>query len=261
MLGVTTLGLVVAGCGADTEESATGTPEPGTSEAATSDSAGSTTAASSSGGSVEEALATAYAGVLGAPPSTPTEPIADQSAWVVSCGQQVSTCSTPSAAAVDAAEAIGWTASVCDGQLNPEGWSACIREGISAKSTAILQIGQDCSSFRAALQEAKAADITTIGVGGNDCDVDGGEKEFAATTQKLADFTSQEWWNRMGALQADWIIGKTDGAAQVLSLNFTDASLGAWIQEGFEAELATCADCAVVENSTSPTRMSAAAPW
>jgi len=110
-----------------------------------------------------------------------------------------------------------------------------------------MQIGQDCSSFRAALQEAKAADIVTIGVGGNDCDVDGGAKEFTATTQKLADLTSEEWWRQMGALQADWIIGKTDGKAQVLSLKFTDATFGAWLQDGFESELATCADCAVVE--------------
>ena len=116
LLGATALVLVLVGCGSDTADP----------EAAPSDPASSVTTAAGppepvSGVDPAAALAKAYAGILGELPTTPTEPVADQSIWVVSCGQQVSTCSTPSAAAVEAAEAIGWTAKVCDGQLNPNG--------------------------------------------------------------------------------------------------------------------------------------------
>ena len=136
-------------------------------------------------------------------------------------------------------------ATSCDGKLNPQGWSECIRQGISAKVDGIIVIGQDCSSFQSALQEAKNAGIPTIGAGGNDCDISGGDKLYSATTQMLPDMTAQQWWEKMGALQAAWIIDKTDGKASVLSLKFTDAIWGGWIQDGFEAELATCDGCKV----------------
>lgn len=202
---------------------------------------------SGSGGGTTGGSAEAYAGVLGTPPTAPSQAPAGASVWVVSCGESVPTCATPAAGAASAAEAAGMSATVCDGKLNPQGWSECIRQGISADVDGIVVIGQDCSSFQAALQEAKAAQIPTVGAGGNDCDVAGGEKLFSATTQMLPDLTSQDWWEQMGALQADWLIGKTDGKAQVVSLEFTDAIWGGWIQEGFEAALDACEDCAVVE--------------
>jgi ribose transport system substrate-binding protein len=226
--------------------------------AACSNSAtGSSTASSpaSSGGSAapvagatDPAAASkkAYTGVVEQPPSSPVKPAANALAWVVSCGQQVPTCAGPAAAAVTAAKTAGWDVKLCDGKLNPQGWAACIRQGISAKATGIIVIGQDCNSFQAALQEAKAAGIPTIGAGGNDCDVTGGQKLFSATVQSLAKMTNQQWWAELGALQADWIIAKTNGKAQVLSVQFTDAVWGGWIQDGFTKELATCADCKVV---------------
>ena len=187
----------------------------------------------------------AYAGLLGTPPTEPSKAPAGAKVWVVSCGESVPTCATPSAGAVDAAKAAGMEATVCDGKLNPQGWSECIRQGISAQVDGIIVVGQDCSSFQSALQEAENAGIPTIGAGGNDCDIAGGDKLFSATTQMMPDTTAQEWWEKMGALQADWIIGKTDGKASVVSLRFTDAIWGGWIQDGFERELASCSDCKV----------------
>jgi ribose transport system substrate-binding protein len=192
------------------------------------------------------AYKTAFAGVTGAPPTASVQPAAHVLAWVVSCGQQVPTCAGPAGAAVAAAKAAGWDAKLCDGKLNPQGWAACIRQGISAKASGIIVIGQDCNSFQAALQEAKSAGIPTIGAGGNDCDVTGGTKLYSAVVQNLPGLTAQQWWAKLGALQADWIIGKTGGEAQVLSLQFTDAIWGGWIQDGFSKELATCGGCKIV---------------
>lgn len=218
----------------------------GSSPAAPAGSTAASTGASPAANDPAAAAGKAYAGVLEQPPSAPVKPAAHVLAWVVSCGQAVPTCAGPSAAAVAAAKTAGWDAELCDGKLNPQGWAACIRQGISAKATGILVIGQDCNSFQAALQEAKAAGIPTIGTGGNDCDVTGGQKLYAATVQSMAKMTNQQWWAQLGALQADWIIGKTAGKAQVLSLRFTDAIWGGWMQDGFTKELATCTGCKVV---------------
>ena len=226
----------LSGCGASDDSNA---DSPSTS--------GSTAAADSTQDAGAEAVGidAAYAGILGTPPTEPSKAPAGAKVWVVSCGESVPTCATPAAGAVAAAKAAGMEATSCDGKLNPQGWSECIRQGISAKVDGIIVIGQDCSSFQSALQEAKNAGIPTIGAGGNDCDISGGDKLYSATTQMLPDMTAQQWWEKMGALQAAWIIGKTDGKASVLSLKFTDAIWGGWIQHGFEAELATCDGCKI----------------
>jgi ribose transport system substrate-binding protein len=215
--------------------------------AGTSTPAADASSAPSSAGSPDAALKKAYAGVTGQAPTAAVKPAGKAFAWVVSCGQQVPTCAGPAQAAVTAAKAIGWKASVCDGKLNPQGWAACIRQGITAKASGILVIGQDCNSFQAALQEANTAGIPTIGTGGNDCDVTGGKKLYAGTVQNLAHMDAKQWWAELGALQADWIIGKTGGKANVLSLQFTDAIWGGWIQDGFQTELATCSACKIAD--------------
>jgi ribose transport system substrate-binding protein len=227
-ISVAAVGLAASGCGDDSDASA--------SDAATGGSSSSSAS-----------LAKAYKGVVGQPPIEAATPEAGAKVWVVSCGEQVPTCATPAEAAVDAAKVAGMSPTLCDGKLNPQGWADCIRQGISAQSDGIIVIGQDCASFQAALQEAKSAGIPVIGAGGNDCDVTGGENLYAATLQNLPDMTNQEWWGTIGALQADWIIGKTDGKAKVLSLKFTDAIWGGWIQDGFTKELATCSGCEVVD--------------
>jgi len=227
LMGAATL----AGCGGDDHSSTSNGSENGSSES-----------------SSQDALDKAYEGILGTPPAGPTAPPGGKrggTVWVVSCGQSVPTCATPSQAAADAAKAAGFDASVCDGKLSPQGWADCIRQGISAKAAGIIVVGQDCAAFAAALQEANDAGIPTIAGGGNDCDVVGEPKRFSATVQNMPDMTQQQWWEEMGALQADWLIGKTSGKANVLSLKFTDSIWGGWVQDGFEAELKTCNGCKV----------------
>ncbi len=231
--------LLLTACGGDDADTAANTSG-GTTPAADGGT-GSTEV-----GSPEEVLAAAYAGVLGEPPTEQAAATGDKSVWVVSCGESVPTCSAPAAAAAEAAEAAGWSADVCDGQLNPQGWGTCIRQGISAGTDGIVIIGLDCVTLQGPLQEARDAGIITIGAGGVDCDVTGGESLYSATVQNLPGVSAEDWWKQMGALQAKWIIGKTDGQAEVLSLRFADGLFGPWIQEGFEEELsASCADCSI----------------
>jgi len=69
---------------------------------------------------------------------------------------------------------------------------------------------------------------------------------MASERLQLPDVSIGDYWKLNGKLQADWIIGKTDGKAKVLLVNFTDPIWGPWISEGFKTELATCNGCSIV---------------
>jgi ribose transport system substrate-binding protein len=207
-----------------------------------------TSAATGGGGSADaaKALAAAYAGQLGQPPTTPTKPKAGVNLWVVSCGESVPSCSTVTAAAMEAGQAVGWTVNKCDGKLNPGDWGACIRQAISAKANVIIPMGIDCPAVQAPVAEANAAGIKVVGGGGADCTAAGGQKGFASERLQLANTSIEQYWNLNGKLQADYLIGKTNGAAKVLLLTFTDPLWGPWIADGFKKELATCSGCSIV---------------
>jgi ABC-type sugar transport system substrate-binding protein len=191
-------------------------------------------------------LEEAYAGTFQAPPTEPVEVTDGISLWHVSCGEAITTCAQPAAGTVEAATAVGWEVNVCDGKLNPEGWGTCIRQGIAAGADVISLTGIDCAPVAGPLAEAAEAGITTIGVGANDCDVTGGEALFTATTQTLPDTSYEAWWKNVGAMQAKWLVGVNDGAAQVLQIVFPDPAFGPIMAAGFDEEIAQHADSSIV---------------
>jgi ribose transport system substrate-binding protein len=217
------------------------------SSATTSGAGGASGGASSgaSGGAAAADLAAAYKGATGTPPTASVKAKVGVKLWVVSCGQQVPSCATATAGAMEAGKLVGWTVSMCDGQLNPGGWGNCIRQAASAHADVVIPIGIDCVSVQAPMQEAAAAGTKIIGGGGADCDAAGGKKVMASERLQLPDTSIKEYWHLNGKLQADWLIGKTGGKAKVLLLNFTDPLWGPWITEGFKAELATCSGCSI----------------
>ncbi len=215
-----------------------------------SDSSSASSASGGDGGSVssgsQELLDVAYEGRLGMPPTTATTPPEDVELWVVSCGEQVPSCAAPVAGAVEAAEAVGWTVDVCDGQLNPNGWGTCVRQAVSAGADVIIPIGIDCPAVQQPFQEARDAGVTVVGGGGADCDAVGGEALWASERLQLEGVSVQDMYVLQGKLAADWVIGRTDGQAKVLHLVFTDPLWGPWLAQGFADEMATCDGCEIV---------------
>ena len=120
---------------------------------------GSSAAAGGDSGASQQALQAAYKGVTGTPPTTATKPKSGVNAWVISCGQQVPSCATPTAAIQQAAQTAGWTVKICDGQLNPDGWGSCMRQAVSAKATVVFPVGIDCASIQQPFSEAKSAGV------------------------------------------------------------------------------------------------------
>jgi ribose transport system substrate-binding protein len=216
------------------------------SEVTSGPDAAAETGSDSSSTDSQEVLQVAYEGQIGAPPTASATPPDDVNLWVVSCGEQVPGCSIPTAAALEAAQTVGWTADVCDGELNPTGWGNCVRQAVSGGADVIIPIGIDCASIQQPFQEARDAGVTIVGGGGVDCDESGGQPLWATERLQLDGFSPQELYELQGKLAADWLIGKTDGEARVLQLVFTDPVWGPWITQGFESELATCEDCAIV---------------
>lgn len=203
---------------------------------------------STSGTTVDSAalLSEAYAGVTAAPPTDPVDVTEGLSLWFVSCGESITTCSNPAKGATEAAETIGWSSSICDGKLNPEGWGTCIRQGIAAGAEVIMTGGLDCAAISGPLAEAKDAGILTVGIAGNDCDASGGDPLFSGVTQNLDGGSYKDWWVTLGALQAKYLVGANDGAAKVLNIEFKDAIFGPFITEGFTAELAKYPESEIV---------------
>ena len=252
-MGATSLAAaaVLTACGSSSSPSTSASSAAGTSGAAgaASGSAGSSGSSSAGAGSGSPAdfLQKAYAGTLGKPPTTAPAHKSGVSIWLVSCGQISVSCSNPVASATEAAKALGWTVNVCDGQLNPTGWASCIRQATAAKPTAILPVGLDCPLIQQPLVEANKAGTKTIAAGGLDCADLGGPKVFSGTLPYLAGVSGSDWWRGLGALRADYLIGKTNGKAKVLELNFSDAVWGPMQTEGFDKELAKCSGCSVVK--------------
>lgn len=204
---------------------------------------------SASGPTGEEATAAleaAYTGETGEPPTVETSPPADVNLWVVSCGEQVPSCSTPVAGMKEAGELIGWNVTVCDGQLNPGGWGTCLRQATSAGADVVIPVGIDCVSVEAPMREAVDAGVEIVGGGGSDCTAVGGDSLLASERLQLPDTSIEDYWRLNGQLQADWLIGKSDGAAKVLLINFTDPVWGPWITAGFTDRIAECEECEIV---------------
>lgn len=201
-------------------------------------SSGESTDSSSNIGLSQEAAAaleTAYTGVGGTVSIDPISNIpASENVYVVSCGEMVPGCSVPAAAAASAAKAIGWNATIADGKLNPEGFATAIRQGIAGGATVIVPIGIGCGVAQAAFQEAVDAGIKIIGGGGpDDCD----PKLWTSERQWVTGQEGPAMWASFGALQADYVFGKTNGNANPVVINFTGQVWGQWITDGFNAEL------------------------
>lgn len=181
------------------------------------------------------ALETAYTGVGGTVAIDPISDIpADENVYVVSCGEQVPGCSVPAAAVASAAEAIGWKATIADGKLNPEGFATAIRQGVAGGATVIVPIGIGCGVAQAAFQEAVDAGIKIIGGGGpDDCD----PKLWTSERNWITGQAGPAMWGQFGALQADYVFGKTNGDVNAVVINFTGQVWGQWLTDGFNAEL------------------------
>ncbi|GAA4231618.1 substrate-binding domain-containing protein [Actinomadura meridiana] len=210
----------------------------------------------SSSGDATSSTTTAALGALtgtdtyGRPPAKAPAVAGGKKVWIVSCGQSAIGCQTGADAAKKAAEAVGWTAQVCDGKLNAGGaFSGCVRQGVAARVDAIVTEAIDCAAVKEPLREARAAKITTVDFWGFDCDTGEsatGEKLFTESVVPSEKYrTNEAYQQAIGEARAEWVKARSGGRATVIELNFTGTNIGAALHEGFQRGMKTCAGCKV----------------
>lgn len=197
-------------------------------------------------------LSALYAGTYEPPPAEAPKVAEQKNVWVVSCGQQSVTCVDIANATVEAAEALGWDTTLCDGKLNPNDWGGCLRQAVAAKADVAFEAGVDCAAIKQPLEEAKAAGVKVINQFAFDCDdpaLGGGEPLYAASLIPSSKYpTAQAWWLASGKARADWITNETDGKAKVIMIDVPGLTLVKYMNQGFSEELeAMCPGCSIVE--------------
>jgi ribose transport system substrate-binding protein len=228
--------------------------------AACGDSGGSNTATGNPDETVEESgarvpgiptLEELWAGDLSQPPGDSPPPAPDKTIWYISCGEPHPDCSTKSAAAEEAAAAIGWDFQLVDGNLGiNNAYSNGIRSAVAAGADAIAVDAVPCTTETQALTEAKAAGVPVLGVENLDCsDTAGGGPELMTVDMGYNPeyLTRKEYWTQFGKTAADYIIAASGGTAKILNNAGNDGAQQTLMNEGFLEELKKCSGCEVVE--------------
>jgi ribose transport system substrate-binding protein len=185
-------------------------------------------------GSPEAALAAAYAGVTSDQMLLAVDfPEAVQNVAIVSCPLSIPSCAASANAVSDAVVLAGWWPMIIDGG-DPAGVGQAIRIAIAQAATVIVMMETSCRGLEIPLDEVALAGVPVIAVGGEDnCD----PKRFAVTTRWTAEHAVGKRQTMVGALQADYVFGRTTGEVKALVLTVADDPYTTKISEGFTEKL------------------------
>jgi ribose transport system substrate-binding protein len=184
-------------------------------------------------------------------PTSSPKPQLGKKLAIISCAQLSEGCNRPSRAALDAAQKIGWTATVFDGQADTGKQIAAINAAVDGKYDAILLILVDPIQTSEGVQRAIDANIPLVTLA--EPAYTDERKALLATIPDI----SHDWF-KTGELIGDYMIWKSDGRLDALLLNdpeFTVVNLGQF--NGTKSKLSdpnACPSCKVtVENFTAAT--------
>lgn len=243
------LTAVVAGCGSSGSSSTGGGSESTTGEAPAAES---TSPAESTGGSslvaeAQSALEKNYEGTDGPLPTSAPKPAKDQTVWIIACSTAAEGCSQPAEGVAEAAKVLGWKAHVADGKLNPAVYNSLVNQAVAAGANAIVLVAVDCSLTKASLENAKKAGVQIVGLYALDCDEgsgDKGQKLFNAEIIYTNGMNYNEWLLGPDTeSQADFVIAKTEGKANVILMRENDTASVRLADDGFERAMEKCTEC------------------
>jgi ribose transport system substrate-binding protein len=184
-------------------------------------------------------------------PTSSPKPQPGKKLAIVSRAQLSEGCNRPSRAALDAAQKIGWTATVFDGQADVGKQIAAINAAVDGKYDAILLILVDPVQTSEGVQRAIDANIPVVTLA-----EPAYTDERKALLAKIPDISHD--WFKTGELIGDYMIWKSGGRLDALLLNdpeFTVVNLGQF--NGTKSKLSdanACPGCKVtVENFTAAT--------
>ena len=248
------LAALVVGCGSSGSSSSSESGESSTtaesSSASETESSSASTDAAAFLKHAEKRTAEAFEGTGSEPPTTGPKPEPGKSVWIIPCAEVNEGCATPAAGVKEAAEEIGWKATIFDGKFDPSQFAAGINQAVAAHASAIVLVAIDCRAVKGALENAKKANVIVVGIYSYDCSdsLSGGnpnETYFTGTVQYEG--SQIEHYEEYGALRADMIIAETHGEAKVINISNNEFLNVAYVDKGFVEEMEKCSGCEIVE--------------
>ncbi len=243
---VAVVALVLAACSSSGKSGGTSGTTGSTTSPVTSGSASTGSGDTSSiVADAKKVVEQGYAGLYTKPADGPAAQ-KGKNVWIVSCTQLAPSCAGAAVGVQEAAKVLGWKTTVVDGKGTPAGYTTAVRQAIVAHADGIVTIGLDCNA-KSALEDAKKANIPTVGVFAYDCNdpaLNAGPSVYSAMINNNG--TSADFGTLWGKLRADYAIAATNGKAKVIELKETDFALGIYEDKGFTSEMAKCSGCSIV---------------
>jgi ribose transport system substrate-binding protein len=232
--------LAIAACGSDDDDSSGG-------------SAGSSGTSSGSSDSVVTAAKAAFekgkAGDFQPPPTSGPKAVKGKNVWYISCGQAFEACVVQANSFKAAGAALGWKVTIQDGKADPSTAAQIIRQAAAAKVDGIVVAYFDCPGIKSALLDAKRAGMPAVGLGSLDCNSKqyGGNDEalFAANPKLRGSDDPAVWYASWAASRAQYVIAKTDGKANILSIYENSQAIQQANGKAFADEIAKCSTCKI----------------
>jgi ribose transport system substrate-binding protein len=170
----------------------------------------------------------------------PTEPVSSieegKNVQVIMCSSGTA-CEVAANFVVEAAESVGWTADIIDGQFNPEVWLTAFDTAISKKPDAIIGIAIPDVAVDAKLKAARDAGIVTVSIA---------DTPQGNTTNPYDAYVSYRM-PLMHQVLAYATIAETDGAANIVLIN--DSAFPNLVESNvqFSRVLGQCSGCSVTQ--------------
>jgi ribose transport system substrate-binding protein len=164
--------------------------------------------------------------------------------FVISSGQANISTAVPSNAAVAAAKAIGWNATLLDAKLDPSNYGALVRQAVADGANGIVLVGVDCVDAQQPLTEAKAMGVLTVPIYAFDCNdrVGGDQGPQLETTcvnfNNLACNNIGFFTESYGRDQANYIISTSKNKAKILLLQDPEYAVLKYTALGFYDQIA-----------------------
>jgi ribose transport system substrate-binding protein len=191
----------------------------------------------------QTAMQRAFLGTSRNVEATPRPAVKGKRIAIISAGQSSISAQVPTDAAVDAARAIGWTATVYDAKLVPAQYGNLVRQAVAAGVDGILLVTIDCQAVQQPLEEARAKGIAVIGIGAFDCnDPHGGGAKKGLFSARL-NFGPRG--KNLGALvaaygrdEANYIVAKSNNTAKILDISDPEFTTLYYTRQGFKDTIA-----------------------
>jgi ribose transport system substrate-binding protein len=165
---------------------------------------------------------------------------------ILSCTQSAASCRTISEQAAAAAESLGWTATIVDGQLSAARYATGLSQLISAHVNAIISVAASDAATPNAHAAAAAAHIPIV------CVFCGNTLVSAIKYPSAANVDVD--YHEQGKATATYLTWKSGGHAKVAVLSFDLSSADQVRVKSFESSLTSmCSGCSIVSTTPVPT--------